>query len=129
MPGFLGSTVGPVRDGMCLRFCSQLCYEGQMYSPLSLQLPTGPGTGPRNWDTLLNAVARAEVLWLSLGSVAASWDASGGTLLVLSGPLSGAWWVLECVRSGLNSFSVAVKSGFFYFIHLGMSPAIPALNL
>lgn len=54
-----------------------------MYSALSLRLPTGPGSGPRNWDILLNAVARAEVLWLSLRSVAASWDASGEALLVL----------------------------------------------
>lgn len=126
MPGLLGSTIGPMRDGMCLRFCSQLCYEGQMYSALLLWLPTGPGSGPKNWDILLNAVARAEVLWLSLRSVAASWDASGKALLVLSGPLSGTWWVLEYVGSGLSSFSVAVKSGFFY---LGMSPVIPPLNL
>lgn len=99
-----------------------------MYSALSLQLPTGPQPGPRNWDTLLNAVARAEVLWLSLGSVAAGWDASGGALFVLSGPLLGTWWVLECVASGLI-LSLAGKSGFFYFIHLGMLPVIPPLNL
>lgn len=59
---------------------------------------------------MLSAVAGAEVLWLCVGSLACSWDASSGAGLILSASLGDMVWSM--VSSGPPR--VPVKSGFAF---------------
>lgn len=88
----LDSVVGPLRYGMRDEgwLCFQLCLEGQMASDPSLVASQWTRVRAQEAEYIVSVVARAEGLWLCLGSLATSWAASSGAALS-SQPPSGTW--------------------------------------
>jgi hypothetical protein len=73
-----------------LRLCFHVCCEGQMDAAPSLGASQWTRVRPGEAGYFL--VARAEVLWLCLRSLAASWDASSGASFILSASLRDMVW-------------------------------------